>query len=65
MLGGISDARAVPLVGEAIHLDAIVVVERSLRDLNIFAGASPYSYLCTPAGQLEIFLSCTYCNLLP
>ena len=53
MLRGISDARAVPLVGEAIHLDAIVVVERSLRDLNIFAGASPY--LCTPVGNLKCF----------
>ena len=39
------DARAGPLVGEAIHLGAIVVVVRSLRDLNIFAGVSPS--LCT------------------
>ena len=56
------DARAGPLVGEAIHIDAIVVVERSLRDLSIFAGASPY--LCTPVRQLEIFCRAyilTYC----
>ena len=45
------------------RLDAIVVVERSLPDLNIFAGALPY--LCIPVGQFEIFLSCTYFNLLP
>ena len=56
------DARAGPLVGEAIHLGAIAVAERSLRDLNIFAGVSPY--LCTPAGQFEIFCRAhilTYC----
>jgi hypothetical protein len=45
------DARAGPLVGEAIHLGAIAVAERSLRDLNIFAGVSPYqAYLCTLVG---------------
>jgi hypothetical protein len=48
MLGGMCDARAGPFVGEAIHIDAIVVVERSLRDLNILPGALPY--ICTPAG---------------
>ena len=53
MLGGISDARAGPLVGEAIHLGAIVVAVRSLRDLNIFAGVSPS--LCTLVGHLDIF----------
>ena len=53
MFWGISDARAGPLVAEAIHLDAIVVVERFLRDLNIFAGASPY--LCSPVGNLNFF----------
>ena len=53
MLGGMCDARAGPLVGEAIHLGAIAVAERSLRDLNIFAGSSPY--LCTLVGQLDIF----------
>ena len=47
------DARPGPLVGVVIHLDAIVVVERSLRDLNIFAGVSPY--LCTLVRQLDIF----------
>ncbi len=54
MLGGMCDARAGPLVGEAIHLGAIVVVERSLRDLSIFSGATPY--LRTPMGNLIFFV---------
>ena len=56
------DARAGPLVGEAIHLDALVVIERSLRDLNIFAGAHPPFVLLR--GILNFFCRAhivTYC----